>query len=74
MKKSQYKANLEAARNAPPVKQIIEIIYCPDKIRATSGCTCCWHCPSCGRSGCDNMISFGSPYIEYVRIQCNLED
>lgn len=73
MKKSEYKLQLEVIRNAPPVKQFIEIIDCPDKIWATSGCTCCWHCPSCGRAGCDNMLGLGSSDIEYVRVKCHLE-
>ena len=31
------------------------VIRCDNKIRATQGCTVCWHCKVCGKSGCDNF-------------------
>ena len=31
------------------------IIQCKHKIYEKAGCVCCWHCPKCGRSGCDNL-------------------
>jgi len=74
MKKSEYKANQEYLRSLPPLKQVIEMIDCPDKIYSKSGCTCCWHCPSCGRTGCSNVLGFGSPNIEYKIVKCELTD
>jgi hypothetical protein len=34
------------------------ITKCSHKVYSTEGCPCCWHCPKCGKHGCDNMVSY----------------
>ena len=34
------------------------VTECSHKVYSESGCTCCWHCPKCGKQGCDNLAGF----------------
>lgn len=51
-------------------KPVCVRISCPNKIHATSGCTCCWHCDVCKAMGCDNMAGF-TQKMEMRTIVCD---
>lgn len=73
MKKSEYKKQLQNSFLVEAGPQTYTIIECKDKEYAKGGCTCCWYCNACGRSGCDNLI--GIRVIDLLeRVQCDLED
>lgn len=76
MKKADMKRQMETYSDGikgtlPP--QVYKIIKCKDKEYSTSGCTSCWACISCGRSGCDN-IYWARLEDKIVKEECNLED
>ena len=48
------------------------VIECKYKVYAKSGCTCCWYCSKCGKTGCDNLI-YGSPMGNFKKIKCEFE-
>jgi hypothetical protein len=33
-------------------------LECSHKVYSDAGCYTCWHCPKCGKTGCDNMAGF----------------
>jgi hypothetical protein len=75
MKKSEMKVKMEAQRkeclNPPPKRYTI--IKCKSKKYSTGGCTCCWYCEECGRSGCDNLYFLRKEdSVEYV--DCDLKE
>lgn len=43
---------------SPTEPRVYRLIQCRHKVNATSGCTACWSCAKCGRSGCGNMLDW----------------
>lgn len=42
---------------------------CNNKVYSKQGCSCCWHCPKCGKSGCSNLAGFDLNAIRYVECE-----
>lgn len=55
----------------------IEILveHCSHRIFSTTTCTCCWHCPKCGKTGCTNYASFYfDPKCKIIEKRCPMEN
>lgn len=74
MKQSEMKAFIEAQKKAIPPPRIFYVIQCKHKEFSTSGCTSCWHCKKCGRSGCDNFYYARLGIDQIKHIECDLEE
>ena len=73
MKQSEHKAILAKQREEFLFLPKKVIIYRCNNIRNNlGGCSACYACDKCGRSGCGNML--GGPGIEYQIVECDLEE
>lgn len=79
MKQSEHKENLEkyrlVAEELMKAPKIIKVLKCKNKVFSKSGCHCCWHCEKCGRTGCDNLLSF-APWNgdKLEQVECGLTE
>lgn len=73
MKQSEMKAMIVTSREAKSILPTsVTVIKCQNKVMASSGCTCCWHCKACGRGGCDNLLGW-HPDLKINYESCELE-
>lgn len=77
MKKLEYKNFLketfENNRLEAEKPKVWSLLKCKEIKYATGGCTCCWYCEACGKTGCNNMLGW-KPGDSVQEIECDLED
>lgn len=71
LSEEEIKAIQADAREFGPVTfmsspMVIEKRECSHIVRSKTTCTCCWHCPKCGRRGCSNLAGYQNYVTERV--------